>query len=265
MGKQIAPDEPMFAAAPSAASDSLDMELHGATSTLDLDVSGMTDTTTDVEIGERDAATTDGTGLDFVLDDETRPAVGDSQVAPTIETPRVRGGKTESDTQELTVDNLGLDVDSLRDLEALNVGDTIESLQGEAVSDTVETPSPAASDPRGFGEEEEQDLLSSTSLLDSTALMESEGGVIDLSESESTGELPSLDADLSVTGIIKRGNFDGAGEPPTMSEVGTKLDLARAYMDMGDPEGARSILDEVLQEGNSGQRQEAERLIASLP
>ena len=31
-------------------------------------------------------------------------------------------------------------------------------------------------------------------------------------------------------------------EPATMSEVGTKLDLARAYMDMGDPEGARSIL-----------------------
>ena len=31
-------------------------------------------------------------------------------------------------------------------------------------------------------------------------------------------------------------------EPVTMSEVGTKLDLARAYMDMGDPDGARSIL-----------------------
>ena len=42
-----------------------------------------------------------------------------------------------------------------------------------------------------------------------------------------------------------------------MSEVGTKLDLARAYMDMGDPDGARSILDEVLQEGNATQKQEA--------
>ena len=36
-----------------------------------------------------------------------------------------------------------------------------------------------------------------------------------------------------------------------MSEVGTKLDLARAYMDMGDPEGARSILEEVVQEGSA--------------
>ena len=50
-----------------------------------------------------------------------------------------------------------------------------------------------------------------------------------------------------------------------MSEVGTKLDLARAYMDMGDPEGARSILDEVLKEGSREQKQEAERLMATLP
>ena len=54
-------------------------------------------------------------------------------------------------------------------------------------------------------------------------------------------------------------------EPVTMSEVGTKLDLARAYMDMGDPEGARNILQEVLQEGSVSQKQEAQRLITSLP
>jgi pilus assembly protein FimV len=54
-------------------------------------------------------------------------------------------------------------------------------------------------------------------------------------------------------------------EPVTMSEVGTKLDLARAYMDMGDPEGARSILEEVAQEGSASQKQEAQRLIETLP
>ena len=37
-----------------------------------------------------------------------------------------------------------------------------------------------------------------------------------------------------------------------MSEVGTKLDLARAYMDMGDPEGARNILEEVRVRGIGG-------------
>jgi pilus assembly protein FimV len=54
-------------------------------------------------------------------------------------------------------------------------------------------------------------------------------------------------------------------EPATLSEVGTKLDLARAYMDMGDPDGARSILQEVLTEGSVAQKQEARRLMDTLP
>ncbi|HJR70136.1 MAG TPA: FimV/HubP family polar landmark protein, partial [Gammaproteobacteria bacterium] len=53
-------------------------------------------------------------------------------------------------------------------------------------------------------------------------------------------------------------------DPQTMTEVGTKLDLARAYIDMGDPEGARSILEEVLEEGDSSQRREAQGLIEAL-
>jgi pilus assembly protein FimV len=47
-------------------------------------------------------------------------------------------------------------------------------------------------------------------------------------------------------------------------ESATKLDLARAYIDMGDTEGARDILDEVIAEGNDGQQQEARELIANL-
>jgi pilus assembly protein FimV len=44
-------------------------------------------------------------------------------------------------------------------------------------------------------------------------------------------------------------------------EVATKLDLARAYLDMGDQEGAQSLLEEVLQEGNDGQKSEAGELL----
>ena len=47
-------------------------------------------------------------------------------------------------------------------------------------------------------------------------------------------------------------------------ETATKLDLARAYIDMGDTEGARDILDEVIAEGNDDQQQEARELIANL-
>jgi pilus assembly protein FimV len=58
---------------------------------------------------------------------------------------------------------------------------------------------------------------------------------------------------------------DDLNEARTMTEVGTKLDLARAYVDMGDPAGARSILEEVLDEGDEGQRQQAQQLLDSLP
>ncbi|MBU2712484.1 FimV/HubP family polar landmark protein [Zooshikella harenae] len=47
-------------------------------------------------------------------------------------------------------------------------------------------------------------------------------------------------------------------------ETATKLDLARAYIDMGDHEGARDILDEVMHEGNDSQKQEAQTLINSM-
>ncbi|MCC4261069.1 peptigoglycan-binding protein LysM [Pseudomonas aestusnigri] len=47
-------------------------------------------------------------------------------------------------------------------------------------------------------------------------------------------------------------------------ECATKLDLARAYIDMGDQEGARDILNEVIEEGNDQQKQEAQSMMEHL-
>ncbi len=47
-------------------------------------------------------------------------------------------------------------------------------------------------------------------------------------------------------------------------DAATKLDLAKAYQEMGDVEGAREILQEVLREGDDGQKTEAQGLIAKL-
>ena len=47
-------------------------------------------------------------------------------------------------------------------------------------------------------------------------------------------------------------------------EAATKLDLARAYIDMGDSEGAKDILSEVLGEGNDEQRKEANELLGRI-
>ena len=47
-------------------------------------------------------------------------------------------------------------------------------------------------------------------------------------------------------------------------EPSNKLDLARAYIDMGNSEGAKSILDKVIASGTAVEKQEAYRLLAQI-
>ncbi|MBI3570342.1 MAG: hypothetical protein HY082_04460 [Gammaproteobacteria bacterium] len=47
-------------------------------------------------------------------------------------------------------------------------------------------------------------------------------------------------------------------------ETATKLDLAKAYIDMGDAERARSILQEVMTEGNEAQKKQAQELSTQI-
>jgi pilus assembly protein FimV len=46
--------------------------------------------------------------------------------------------------------------------------------------------------------------------------------------------------------------------------VRMKLDLARAYVEMGDDQGAKDIIDEVMSAGDDEQKSEAQELLASL-
>lgn len=50
----------------------------------------------------------------------------------------------------------------------------------------------------------------------------------------------------------------------SLDEAGTKLDLARAYLDMGDTSGARSLLNEVITEGDAAQQDEAQELLRQV-
>ncbi len=78
---------------------------------------------------------------------------------------------------------------------------------------------------------------------------------------------PTIDDDGAVATMTLAADdmSDELQEARTMTEVGTKLDLARAYVDMGDPAGARGILEEVLDEGDESQRQQAQALLDLLP
>lgn len=85
-------------------------------------------------------------------------------------------------------------------------------------------------------------------------------------------DVPSLDIpmmDRPSTSVSS--SMDSTQQMPVLTTdflgddaVATKIDLARAYLDMGDADGARSMLEEVLTEGSAGQREEASKLLSEI-
>jgi pilus assembly protein FimV len=57
---------------------------------------------------------------------------------------------------------------------------------------------------------------------------------------------------------------DPEGDPPMPDESGNKLDLARAFIEMGDSAAARIELEQVLVRGDEAQREDARRLLDAL-
>jgi pilus assembly protein FimV len=57
---------------------------------------------------------------------------------------------------------------------------------------------------------------------------------------------------------------DPEGDPPMPDESGNKLDLARAFIEMGDVAAARMELEQVLARGDETQREDARRLLDVL-
>lgn len=76
-------------------------------------------------------------------------------------------------------------------------------------------------------------------------------------------DLSDISLDMGEPGSAKAAPTDLSDDFGSQ-EVSTKLDLARAYTDMGDVEGARDILQEALQEGNAEQQNVARKLLAEL-
>jgi pilus assembly protein FimV len=114
------------------------------------------------------------------------------------------------------------------------------------------------------------------------ASAQSPAGHLDIDTQGLNFELPDLDLpaatnntsklDLGLEDSGAGGKYDFSGFDldlggtggSELDEVGTKLDLARAYVEMGDKEGAREILDEVLAEGSASQKADAKGLMSSL-
>lgn len=78
--------------------------------------------------------------------------------------------------------------------------------------------------------------------------------------------LGSTDNDIALeeSGEVDERPLDGMNLLDGADEVETKLDLARAYIDMDDADGARDILQEVIHEGSEAQKAEANSLLETL-
>jgi pilus assembly protein FimV len=298
MGRQLAPDEPMFAGAVQDAS--VDLSLEGGDNLVDLDLLSAPDGDEglDLDLGKVAAAsaeadeTGENTALEFDLGDTaarfttTQEITGresggtvemptlelPSTETPTVETPALKASQAARDrmqpattdsTAEMAIDDLGLD---LGDLDNLPDIDDATAIATGVHEDLTQIAHHTATEvlPREPDEENDETALMPGGPGATAVLPKIDFGEIDLDvggAADGADESPTLRDTLKTEQMPQLSNL----EPVTMSEVGTKLDLARAYMDMGDPDGARNILQEVLAEGSASQKQEARRLIDSLP
>ncbi|MEJ1489299.1 MAG: FimV/HubP family polar landmark protein [Candidatus Sedimenticola sp. (ex Thyasira tokunagai)] len=167
-------------------------------------------------------------------------------------------GDLGSAEEEADLDGLDFDLGDLggevvsADETVLTIEDTLESAEiGELEVDKDLTVADFGDDVRfELPEEDLQDELEGQAFN-----LDSDSTLATLGEDESASALDQItEVDSSL---------DHESDEVT-DEVNTKMDLARAYIDMGDEEGARSILEEVLGEGNEGQQQEARELQEKL-
>ncbi len=160
------------------------------------------------------------------------------QRKPADETVRMSRPQANAPVEE---SEFALDIEDLDSLEDIDLGDLgEESIPAPEVDSGLDDLSPLSQIP------DEEEEVSALSLDDLDGLGQ---------------DFDSLDEDSEVSSSKLA---DLLGDTGQGEEVETKLDLARAYMEMGDSEGAKEILEEVMQEGNDKQKQEAQGLIDQL-
>ncbi|PPI82907.1 hypothetical protein KEHDKFFH_17295 [Marinobacter maroccanus] len=185
-----------------------------------------------------------------------------------------------SEIEESSLDDLELDV-SDEDLALMEeFSDTADSANPDETEEASLDDELGLEDTLGEGDAEEADPEQT---VEGAEELEQQGIVEELEEPEapvSEEEAPEEDLDLPVASDEVP---DGSGKSQVAdieeSELGdeddfdflagtdeaaTKLDLARAYIEMGDADGARDILEEVALEGNDDQKSEAQDLLKNL-
>ncbi|MGX5202206.1 FimV/HubP family polar landmark protein [Aliikangiella sp. IMCC44632] len=158
---------------------------------------------------------------------------------------------TESD-EEFDID---MDFDTEKPEEDLSgaVTETFDAIEDELSIDEIEGADELDSEIAGgdFELDIEDDLGTDSEQDDDFSL--------DIGDDSDEISLDLDDDEFDIDG--DESNFDEEDDESAGDEIGTKLDLARAYIDMGDSEGAKEILAEVVAEGDETQKQEAQALL----
>ncbi|WP_250658361.1 FimV/HubP family polar landmark protein [Alkalimarinus coralli] len=214
--------------------DDLDLELDKIDSELDVNFEAGDSTTESDELSVdsvEEADAVDETDLDSTLLDVDSTVVEDLEdIADTL----AIEGEEDAPLQETDVLASELDIDdSTVDESILDESILDESTLDESTSSDVETPQEIEVDDSVLDIAEEP--IAADEKADS-----GEGFESDLTEDEDFDFLAGTD------------------------EAATKLDLARAYIDMGDSDGAKDILEEVALEGSDEQKKEAQDLLKTL-
>ncbi len=74
----------------------------------------------------------------------------------------------------------------------------------------------------------------------------------------------NLDIESADSAVQKDKESDSSENSEQWQEVETKLDLAKAYQEMDDKEGAKEMLEEVIRDGDAKQKRAAKKLMKSL-
>lgn len=167
---------------------------------------------------------------------------------------------------EFSLEDSALDNNSTDDALSFNTDFDLEDKSADA--DEASPATVALDSDTDSGEMISEDDQQAVLETDLTALLEEgdETLAFDLDEPMQDDEPEATDAvDPVEKSAIDADDLDfDIGDFDEVDEAETKLDLAVAYVEMGDPNGAKNILDEVLKEGNDDQKSRAQDLLNNL-
>jgi len=178
----------------------------------------------------------------------------------------------ESSTNEFDLDldleNIDLDVDPGLSKGASDLGDSSDTDSmdlGSTDLESIDLDTLASDIDAGMESIDLEDSVDESTALDSSLddLSETISETIPEPVAENTSEASNQVAEESAADDFE--DFDDdldvlAGE----DECSTKLELAQAYLDMGDPESAKEILDEVVSLGDEAQQDQARKLLEGV-